>query len=196
MSVALTGDEPLFQIRRKGVLKKNDSDKRIFVVHRHLGAILHYDLRIELNGVLKNWALPSGPSMNCGDRRLAIMTNDKPLSLATIRGFREYDDGLIEGWDRGTVVPHSIYSGGCSDQDILEQIADGRFRFTLRGKKLKGVFSLVRLNGPESANWILLKGNDKYAVSYPYRSEDFIAGNSPINKYLKSLVKGIPDDAG
>lgn len=57
--------------------------KRIFVVHRHLGSILHYDLRIEINGVLKNWAIPTGPSMNVGDRRLAILTEDLPLSYAS-----------------------------------------------------------------------------------------------------------------
>jgi bifunctional non-homologous end joining protein LigD len=63
-------------------LLKNIDGRRIFVVHRHLGSILHYDLRIEINGVLKSWAIPKGPSMNAGDRRLAILTDDLPLDYA------------------------------------------------------------------------------------------------------------------
>src|SRR5436190_11555821 len=85
-------------------IEKRNSEKRIFVVHRHLGSILHYDLRIEINGVLKNWAIPAGPSMNPGDRRLAILTDDLPLDYAKFKGIvpeGNYGAGIVEKWDGG-----------------------------------------------------------------------------------------------
>jgi bifunctional non-homologous end joining protein LigD len=186
MSVVLSNREgALLATQNNEVAKKPENDKRIFVVHRHLSSILHYDLRIEINGILKNWALPSGPSMNCGDRRLAIMTGDKPISYANIKIFEPNTDEVIENWDKGYIVPHSIYSSGCSDKDIMKQLEDGRLRFTLRGKKLRGVFSLVRLNDYDSAKWLLIKGNDRYAVNYAYNCENYIGRRSAINRRLK-----------
>lgn len=162
--------------------------KRIFVVHRHLGSILHYDLRIEINGVLKNWAIPKGPSMNVGDRRLAILTEDLPLSYASFKGVvpeGEYGAGIVEGWDKGYLIPHSIRNSSCNDQDMLCQLNEGRLKFTLKGKKLRGVFSLVRMN-TNSAHWLLVKGNDKYAVLDAYDAEHYTANKSMINKYMRS----------
>jgi bifunctional non-homologous end joining protein LigD len=167
---------------------KNLSDKRIFVVHRHLGSILHYDLRIEINGVLKNWAIPKGPSMNPGDRRLAILTDDLPRSYAAFKGVvpeGTYGAGIVEYWDKGYCVPHSFQNSKCNDRDMLCQLKEGRLKFTLKGKMLKGVFSLVRIS-EGSPHWFLIKGNDKYAVSHTYNSENYISGKSTINKYLKA----------
>lgn len=161
--------------------------KRIFVVHRHLGSILHYDLRIEINGVLKNWAIPKGPSMNAGDRRLAILTDDLPVSYAAFKGIvpeGNYGAGILEGWDKGYCIPHSIQNSSCDDHDMLCQLNEGRLKFTLKGKKLKGVFSLVRTSAG-SPHWLLIKGNDKYAVAHPYNSENYIPGKSMINKYMR-----------
>lgn len=160
--------------------------KRIFVVQRHLGSVLHYDLRIEIGGVLKSWAVPKGPSMNTGDRRLAVMAKDYPLGYASFRGVvpeGTYGAGIVEMWDKGEFIAHSYASGQCTDDDVLSLLEGGRLRFTLKGKKLKGVFMLVRMG--ESGNWMLIKGNDKFAVNFPYTCEDYINGNSPINRVLK-----------
>jgi bifunctional non-homologous end joining protein LigD len=159
--------------------------KRIFVVHRHLGSILHYDLRIEINGVLKCWAIPKGPSMNPGDRRLAILTDEMPLDYASFSGVipeGDYGAGILEKWDKGNIIPHAIHTSNCNEKDILCQMKEGRLKFTLKGKKLKGVFSLVRING--SKHWLLIKGNDKFAVNDSYTCERYINSKSLINKFL------------
>jgi bifunctional non-homologous end joining protein LigD len=188
MSVIVNRRRDLNESNQSEPLVRGIADKRIFVVHRHLGSILHYDLRIEINGVLKNWAIPKGPSMNVGDRRIAILTEDLPLSYASFKGVvpeGNYGAGIVEIWDKGCCITHAAHSSVCSDRDILCQLREGRLKFTLRGKKLKGVFSLVRING-DSKHWLLIKGNDKYAVNYPYNCEQYIGEKSLINKYLRS----------
>jgi len=168
-------------------LVKANSEKRKFVVHRHLGSILHYDLRIQINGVLKSWAIPSGPSMNPGDRRLAVAVSDQPLSYSSYKSIdaeEDPQDGLIEIWDKGTCIPHVMYGSTCSDQDIVCQLNEGRIAFTLKGKKLKGVFVLLRID-ERSRHWLLIKGNDKFAVDFIYNCEAFTSKNSKINEVIK-----------
>jgi bifunctional non-homologous end joining protein LigD len=175
-------------------LLKGLTGNRVFVIHRHLGSILHYDLRIEINGVLKSWAIPKGPSMNAGDRRLAIMTDDQPLSYAAFRGGivpeGRYGAGIIERWDKGTFISHAFHTSICSDRDLRCQLKEGRLKFTLKGKKLKGVFSLVRLSDG-SPYWLLIKGNDKFAVNHNYDCEDYITERSIINKHLQGRRSGM-----
>jgi bifunctional non-homologous end joining protein LigD len=163
--------------------KKTSANKRIFVVQRHQSSILHFDLRIEVNGVLKSWAMPKGPSMNCNDKRLAIMVEDHPISYASFKGKipeGNYGAGTVERWDKGSYIPHNLGAGKSADREILKQIREGRLKFTLRGSKLKGVFTLVRLNGPGSNAWILIKGNDKFAVDFNYNNEFYTS--SIVNK--------------
>jgi bifunctional non-homologous end joining protein LigD len=161
--------------------KQGVAAKRIFVVHRHLSSVLHYDLRIQVNGVLKSWALPSGPSMNAEDRRFAIQIDDKPVDFATQRGLlrSQPDDGIIELWDKGLFVPHVQQSSVSYDEELLQKINNGRISFTLRGKKLRGVFTLIRMADPR--HWMLLKGNDRYSVSSPYSPEAYVDSKSKIN---------------
>jgi bifunctional non-homologous end joining protein LigD len=161
--------------------KQSATTKRIFVVHRHLSSVLHYDLRIQVNGVLKSWALPSGPSMNAEDRRFAILIDDKPLSFATQRGLQRMqpDDGIIEVWDKGVFVPHLRESSYADEKEVLERMRNGRISFTLRGKKLRGVFTLIRMADPR--HWMLLKGNDRYSVNWPYSPEAYVDSKSKIN---------------
>jgi bifunctional non-homologous end joining protein LigD len=148
--------------------------KKMFVVQRHDTSVLHYDLRIEVDGVLKSWAIPKGPSMNPRDRRLAICMEDHPLSYAFFKGRipdGNYGAGVVDIWDRGSYdvpyEPQLLHP----DRQILKQIKSGNLKLILRGKHLKGVFSLVRIPGVNSKLWLLLKGNDKYAVDYTYSSE-------------------------
>jgi bifunctional non-homologous end joining protein LigD len=189
MSILVNRKQDLIEnISQSNPLLKGISEKRVFVVHRHLGTILHYDLRIEMNGVLKCWAIPSGPSMNPGDRRLAISTDDLPLAYARFNGVvpeGSYGAGIVERWDGGFCQAHSVQTSRCNEHDLLCQFKEGRLKFTLKGRKLKGVFSLVRLS-EHSQHWLMIKGNDKFAVDHPYNCEAYTADRSLINKVLKS----------
>lgn len=118
-----------------------------FVVHEHHARHLHYDFRLEMEGVLKSWAVPKGPSMNPSDKRLAILVEDHPLDYANFEGAipeGQYGAGEVIIWDKGT---YQVISG---------DIESGRLEFSLKGKKLKGIFVLVRMKGKEK-EWLLMK---------------------------------------
>lgn len=109
-----------------------------FVVHEHDARHLHYDFRLEMNGVLKSWAVPKGPSMNPSDKRLAILVEDHPLDYAGFEGIipeGQYGAGKVIIWDHGEYM---LLSG---------DIESGRIEFLLKGKKLKGIFILTRNEG-------------------------------------------------
>jgi len=162
--------------------------KRIFVIHRHKSSILHYDLRLEVNGVLKSWVVPKGPSMNAHDKRVAVMIDDYPKAEASLTGIipeGNFGGGIFEVWDRGMFVPLANADPHFAEHEIINSIESGRLKFVLRGRKLKGVFSLVRLND-SFTTWLLIKGNDKFAVDHVYNSEDYIPANSLINKAIRS----------
>ncbi|MDP6102810.1 MAG: DNA polymerase ligase N-terminal domain-containing protein [Dehalococcoidia bacterium] len=117
--------------------------KRRFVVQKHQATHLHYDFRLELDGVLKSWAVPKGPPVEPGVKRLAVQVGDHHLEYATFSGEIPegmYGAGTVEVWDEG-------------DYDLLER-ADRRLMFSLSGSRLKGNYALVHTGG---ANWILLK---------------------------------------
>lgn len=138
----------------------------VFVVQKHDASRLHFDFRLEVDGVLKSWAVPKGPSMNPKDKRLAVMVEDHPLDYANFEGVipeGEYGAGTVEIWDKGTF---EIAKGHPSADESLK---DGRLEFVLHGKKLKGIFALVRtkMDGKDD-NWLLIKKNDEYAVHTPY----------------------------
>jgi len=154
-----------------------------FVIQRHDATRLHYDFRLEVNGVLKSWAIPKGPSLNPTDKRLAVMVEDHPLAYGGFKGRipeGNYGAGIVEIWDKGTYQPEEMEK--ISDNEIDRHIKNGMLKFSLKGKKLKGSFALVRIRGAESKNWLLIKHRDKYATDKPYSSEDETAKNSPINK--------------
>ncbi len=131
------------------------SSAPVFVVHKHLASKLHYDLRLELGGSLKSWTVPRGPSMDPRVKRFAIEGNTLPLSVATFEG----GDGRqkIIVWDTGTLE----FSGG--EEAFTKGLQKGRLTFVLRGKKLRGAFSMFRFVG--KTRWLLLKRRDKYATS-------------------------------
>ena len=126
---------------------------RRFVVHEHHASHLHFDFRLEIAGVLRSWAIPKGPSMNPSEKRLAIQVEDHPLDYIDFEGTipeGDYGAGEVVIWDSGEL-------------DLIEE-TDDVIEFSLNGKKLKGVFSLVRLKGRGKGNqWLLIKKRDNYA---------------------------------
>lgn len=138
----------------KGKRIKKKKDTLIFVVQEHHASHLHYDFRLEWNGILKSWAVPKGPSMDPKVKRLAVETEDHPLEYAKFEGEipkGEYGAGEVFIWDSGTWE--------ADVEDIEEALEKGNLKFKLKGKKLKGSFVLVRTHYKESKNksWLLIK---------------------------------------
>ncbi|TMQ04207.1 MAG: hypothetical protein E6J91_44285 [Deltaproteobacteria bacterium] len=131
---------------------------RRFVIQQHAARRMHYDFRLELEGVLLSWSVPKGPSLSPRERRLAVRTEDHPLDYADFEGIipqGEYGGGTVVVWDRGTWAPEG---------DARAAITQGKLTFTLQGEKLRGRWHLVRTRGDGKAeNWLLFKGRDDAA---------------------------------
>jgi bifunctional non-homologous end joining protein LigD len=169
--------------------KKASNEVKEFVIQRHKATRLHYDFRLEAEGVLKSWAVPKGPSMNPGDKRLAMMVEDHPYDYRTFKGIipeGNYGAGIVEIWDKGVYLPINADHEAIDEKTFLKDLAKGNIKFFLRGKKLKGEFALVKMKSAKDDNaWLLLKHNDEYAVHKNYDSENLTPASSPINKALK-----------
>lgn len=134
-------------------MKTRTTKAPIFVVHEHHARHLHFDLRLEMDGVLKSWALPKGPSMNPADKRLAVLVADHEMEYAGFEGTipeGQYGAGAVAVWDKGT---YELRTGGLSE---------GKLDILFHGAKLKGAFALARLRGRER-EWLLIKKNDEFA---------------------------------
>jgi bifunctional non-homologous end joining protein LigD len=151
--------EPKAGLRPKG-------DSLIFVIHKHAARALHYDLRLELQGVLKSWAVPKGPSLDPSVKRLAIMVEDHPLDYKDFEGVipeGNYGAGSVIIWDRGFYYHPSAKDSKENEQLLLSGIRKGDMKFVLAGEKLRGEFALVKMGGDEKS-WLLLKKKDRYAI--------------------------------
>lgn len=159
-------------------LKK--SKDPIFVVQHHAARREHYDFRLEYRRVLKSWAVPKGPSVKVGDRRLAVQTEDHPMSYANFEGLipkGQYGGGEVIVWDQGTYKHLTEKDGkSISMQKALEM---GKVLFALNGKKLKGLYGLYHMHTPEKNAWLLLKVKDKYA-----------GGKQPVLTSPQSVLSG------
>lgn len=135
----------------------NEINKRFrFVVHEHHAANLHFDLRLEMNGVLKSWAVPKGLSLNPNDKRLAIEVPDHSLSYINFVGRiseGNYGAGEVVIWDSGEYL---------AEGDPAEQLGKGRLNFTFYGKKLRGGFSLLQMKN-RKGQWLVIKNRDEFA---------------------------------
>jgi bifunctional non-homologous end joining protein LigD len=147
------------------------SDKALtFVVQKHVARRLHYDFRLELDGVLKSWAVPNGPSIDPKVKRLAVMVEDHPLDYQSFEGQipeGEYGAGEVIVWDRGTYFADDkgipLADNLKKEQELLRAgLEKGKISFTLQGEKLKGSFALVRLQ-KSPKNWLLIKHSDQFA---------------------------------
>ena len=138
----------------------------IFVVQEHHARRLHYDFRLEADGVLKSWAVPKEPTLDPATKRLAVHVEDHPLSYATFKGRipeGQYGAGAVQIWDRGTY--ENLLANKPVPQTVTEGVEAGRLEFELHGRKLKGRFALVRMHGQERGkeNWLLIKMKDEFA---------------------------------
>src|SRR6516225_8154740 len=128
-----------------------------FVVQKHAARRLHYDFRLAIEGTLKSWAVPKGPSLNPDDKRLAVQTEDHPLDYANFEGSipeGSYGAGTVMVWDRGTFQVEG-------KEDAGKQVARGEIKFALNGEKLRGSFVIVRLKNSEKGNeWLMIKHQD------------------------------------
>ena len=146
----------------EGHARESVADRAQFVVQKHDARRLHYDFRLEHDGVLKSWAVPKGPSLDPKERRLAVQTEDHPLEYATFEGVipeREYGGGAVLVWDRGYWIPEA---------DPDRALAKGKLDFALQGEKLRGRWTLVRMpprgeRRAEKDNWLLIKRRDREA---------------------------------
>ena len=147
--------------------KKEAEEPLRFVVHKHDATRLHWDLRLELDGVLKSWAVPKGPSLNPEEKRLAMMVEDHPLDYQTFEGLipkGNYGAGPVMIWDRGTYHAAHVPDRRASEEALKEGLAKGHISFELDGERLKGEFALVRLKKGEENSWLLLKKGDPFAT--------------------------------
>lgn len=151
----------------KGEIEKSKSEL-IFVVHKHEASHLHYDFRLEMNGVLKSWAIPKGPSMNPTEKRLAILVEDHPYAYKDFEGTipeGNYGAGKVIVWDNGTYVLAGNINNVGVERKLKSDFKNGQISFLLKGHKLKGEFTLVRLKIPQKNTWLLIKKKDEYASS-------------------------------
>lgn len=164
-----------------GEVEVRPSNRRRFVIQKHDATRLHYDLRIELDGVFKSWAVTKGPSLDPQDKRLAVEVEDHPLDYGDFEGTipkGQYGGGTVMLWDRGYWEPEG-------NKTPEQALAKGDFKFTLEGERLHGSFVLVRMRGREGekrTNWLLIKHDDEYSVE-----ED---GASIIEENTTSVASG------
>jgi bifunctional non-homologous end joining protein LigD len=146
--------------------EKETAGPLTFVIQKHEASRLHYDFRLELNGVLKSWAVPKGPSLNPQDRRLAVMVEDHPIDYANFEGIipkGNYGAGTVMVWDKGVYSPYEIGTLEQTQAILTEQLKKGHITFLLLGEKLRGEFALIKTHNAEENAWILIKKGDEYA---------------------------------
>lgn len=163
--------------------KKASSGSLRFVVQKHDATRLHYDFRLEMEGVLKSWAVPKGPSMNPDDKRLAMMVEDHPFDYKDFEGIipeGNYGAGTVIIWDEGTYEAMDFEGDPKkAEKHLLAQLQKGDVKITLHGQKLKGSFALVHIKSKEDNAWLLIKKRDKYAST------------ADVTKKVKSVQSGM-----
>ncbi|CAM3531927.1 DNA ligase D [Sphingobacterium prati] len=174
-----------------------------FVVQKHDASHLHYDFRLEMDGVLKSWAVPKGPSMDPNIKRLAMMVEDHPYDYRHFEGIipqGQYGGGTVIVWDEGTYEPVEGPKDDIAamDKNLRHQLYSGKLKFKLNGEKLKGEFALVKAYGRGDNGWLLMKLEDRYASDKDITKKDksVISGKtitqmekSPDKVYGENIIK-------
>jgi DNA ligase D-like protein (predicted 3'-phosphoesterase) len=170
--------------KQKGTIMasaKASKNKPIFVIQKHNASHLHYDFRLEIDGVLKSWAIPKGPSTDPQDKRLAIETEDHPMDYATFEGIipeGEYGAGSVIVWDNGTF--DNIKEKDGKTIPLSQCYKNGQIEVNLHGKKLQGGYALIRTSGDDMKKWLCKKMRDDYAD----------ARRNPISSQPESVISG------
>jgi bifunctional non-homologous end joining protein LigD len=172
-------------------VRRQEGDQLIFVVHKHAARRLHYDLRLEMEGVLKSWAVPRGPSLNPSLKRLAVMVEDHPLDYKDFEGVipeGNYGAGSVIVWDRGVYQHPAAKDRKESEKLLLDGLRKGNLKFVLAGEKLQGEFALVK-TAMDGKSWLLLKKKDSHATK-----EDVLAKNRSVvsHKTLEEISEANP----
>jgi len=164
----------------KGETVSQQKKNPIFVIQKHAARQLHYDLRLEIDGVLASWAIPKGPSLNPRCRRLAVRTENHPMEYAKFEGIipeGEYGAGTVMIWDKGTYKNMSERKGRAISATTA--LKHGEIKFFLKGKKLEGEFVLLRTKyAKKGEEWLLVKMKDEYSS----------ARRNPVNTQQKSAL--------
>lgn len=173
-----------------------------FVVQRHDATRLHYDFRLELDGVLKSWAVPKGPSMNPEDKRLAVEVEDHPVNYIDFFGIipdGNYGAGTVDVWDHGVFFPVNEDLEKIPEKEALKALKKGELKIFLKGKNLEGGFVLVRLKNEEK-NWLLIKHKDEFSQESKYdiekikSLEPFDSKKAKSEKKKKEVKKSEPEE--
>ncbi len=190
----MSNDDKLKTYRDKRDFKKtpepsgddsaDSSSSRIFVIQQHDASSMHWDFRIEVDGTLKSWAVPKGPSTDPSDKRLAVPTEDHPMSYADFEGTipeDEYGGGTVIVWDAGRYKNLKTDDSG-REGAMSKTIDNGRVEISLSGKKLKGGYALIRTGkkNVEKPRWLLIKMKDDHAD----------ARRNPVSTEPESVISG------
>lgn len=166
-----------------GPKRKRTKSGRIFVIQKHRATQLHYDFRLEADGVLKSWAVPKGPSLDPKVKRLAMQVEDHPVDYAKFEGVipeGEYGGGTVMVWDYGTYETEA-------NEDVSEALRRGELKFSLNGKKLQGSWVLVRTRNRQ---WLLIKHRDHYTT------EEEVVDLAPASILTRRTLAEIAEDEG
>ena len=170
-------------------IKKTSKGALRFVVQHHAASHLHYDFRLEIDGVLVSWAVPKGPSANPSDKRLAMHVEDHPMDYIDFEGTipqGEYGGGTVMVWDIGTYEPEGDVLLSKQNAAMKKQLASGSIKIVLKGSKLKGSWALVKMHGRGENQWLLIKHKDELAGN----TIEFNPNSILSNRNFDEIAKG------
>lgn len=187
MSLSRYKEKRSFSVTPEPEGGKSEPGTLHFTIQKHAASRLHYDFRLEMEGVLKSWAVPKGPSTDTSVKRLAMMVEDHPYDYRNFEGIipkGQYGGGTVIVWDEGTYEAEGLQGKSKKEQEkhLLSGLEAGNLKFVLKGEKLRGGFALVKIHGRGENTWLLIKHHDEFAAEADITLEE------------KSVVSGLTLD--